>query len=119
MPFFVLAFSLITTLLIFGIIIYSVKSQKKMSNLQKNLDSSASHLEGSNRELLKTLNEHQKQQQRILRRLENLEAIVTSEAWDAIQSGEEEKKIQLHLKEVENEEPTLEEKADFIAKRVR
>lgn len=116
---FVLAFGLITTLMIFGMIIYGVKNQEKMSNLQKNLDTSAANLEGSAQEMLLALRESKEQQQGILNRLQNLEAIVASEAWDAIQAGEDEKKIDLLLEDKEENEPTPEEKAKIIAKRVR
>ena len=69
--------------------------------------------------MLHALNESKEQQERILSRLQNLEAIVASETWDTIQAGEDEKKIGLLLEDKEENEPTPEEKAKIIAKRVR
>lgn len=90
-----------------------------MQNLGENLDESTTVLKEDFKEIQKALEVNEKQQERILKRLENLETIVTSEAWDAIQTGEDENTIGLHLKDEEKAELDTEETARRIAKKIK
>ena len=90
-----------------------------MENLGDNLDESNMVLRRDFQEVQKTLKSSKIKQERILKRLENLETIVTSEAWDAIQAGEDEKTIGLHLNDEEENMPDTEEAAQRMAKKIR
>ena len=94
-----------------------------MRAIQEDLGMSATNLQGSVRDLLEALEESRNQQERITKRLENLETIVTSETWDAFKPDEKSDRIPDLLKEESpeelSEEPSAEEKARRIARRVR
>lgn len=68
---------------------------------------------------MKALKKSEEEKGKILEHLQNLEAIVTSEAWESIQNGEGAEGTQLHIEEAEPEELNDSDKAAKIAKRVR
>jgi len=119
----VLAMSLIVGMLLMGMIVFGARSRDQMRSIQEDLGMSATNLQGSVRDLLEALEESRNQQERITKRLENLETIVTSETWDAFKPDEKSDRIPDLLKEESpeelSEEPSAEEKARRIARRVR
>jgi len=119
----VLAMSLIVGMLLMGMIVFGARSRDQMRAIQEDLGMSATNLQGSVRDLLEALEESRNQQERITKRLENLETIVTSETWDAFKPDEKSDRIPDLLKEESpeelSEEPSAEEKARRIARRVR
>lgn len=115
----VLLLGALTALFLFGMIVFGVMNRKYMESLGENLDESTSVLRGDFKEIRRALEGSENQQERILKRLENLETIVTSEAWDAIKAGEDENTIGLHLNDEEEELPNAEETAHRIAKKIK
>jgi len=119
----VLAMSLVVGMLLMGMIVFGVRSRDQMRAIQEDLGMSATNLQGSVRDLLQALEESRNQQERITKRLENLETIVTSETWDALKDDEKSGRIPDLMKEEPSEElpqePSAEEKARRIARRVR
>ena len=113
----ILAVAFVTAFLLFGMIFYGTR--KQFHALQKELGASAMDIKGSAGDLVRALEKSQRQQEQVLSRLENLETIVTSEAWDALQAGEAEGRIALLLDDEVPEEPTTAEKARDLARRVR
>ncbi|GAB5409426.1 MAG: hypothetical protein BalsKO_17910 [Balneolaceae bacterium] len=83
------------------------------------LDKKANYLNSDTKELWKALKKSEEEKEKILERLQNLEAIVTSEAYESIKSGEESETIKLHLDEEKLKELKDSDKAAKIAKRVR
>lgn len=90
-----------------------------MQSMESNLKESTSVMKGDFKAIIKALEGNEKQQERILHRLENLETIVTSEAWDAIQAGEDEETIDLYLNEEEENVPDSEEAVKRMVKRIK
>lgn len=119
MAILVLAIGLVAAMLLFGMIVFGAKSRDQMRAIQQDLGTSATSLQGSVRELLEALEESRQQQERMTERLENLETIVTSEAWDALKAEAASTHSPDLLKDEEPDEPSAEEKASRIAKRVR
>ena len=115
----ILSLGSLTALVLFGMIFYGIKNRKYMESLGENLDESTTVLKGDFKEIRRSLEGNEKQQERILKRLQNLETIVTSEAWDAIQAGEDENTIGLHLNDEEEELPDAEEAARRIARKIK
>lgn len=115
----ILSLGTFTALALFGMIFYGIKNRKYMESLGENLDESTTVLKGDFKEIRRALEGNEKKQERILKRLENLETIVTSEAWDAIQAGEDENTIALHLNDEEEDLPDTEETARRIAKKIK
>jgi hypothetical protein len=119
----VLAMSLVVGMLLMGMIVFGARSRDQMRAIQEDLGMSATNLQGSVRDLLEALEESRNQQERITKRLENLETIVTSDMWDALKPDEKSGRIPDLLKEEPpeelSEEPSAEEKARRIARRVR
>jgi hypothetical protein len=115
----ILSLGSLTALVLFGMIFYGIKNRKFMESLGENLDESTTVLKGDFKEIRRALEGNEKQQDRILKRLQNLETIVTSEAWDAIQAGEDENTIGLHLNDDDEELPDAEEAARRIARKIK
>lgn len=109
----------ITTLILFAMIYFGAKSNKKMSDLDKSVSSTSSEMKDSLAKVLNSLENNQDQQQKILTRLQNLETIVTSEAWEAIKEGKDSEHINLLLEETDEQEISTEEKTEHIAKRIK
>lgn len=109
----------ITTLILFAMIYFGAKSNKKMSDLDKSVSSTSSEMKDSLAKVLNSLENNQDQQQKILTRLQNLETIVTSEAWEAIKEGKDSEHIELLLEETDEQEISTEEKTEHIAKRIK
>lgn len=114
-----LALALVTTALLFGTILFGAMNRKQMRGLQEDLDASTTSLQGNARDLLQALEQNQHQQERILRRLENLETIVTSEAWEVLQDSDDVEQARLLLNDAEPEEPDAEDLARHLARRTR
>lgn len=109
----------ITTLILFAMIYFGAKSNKKMSDLDKSVSSTSSEMKESLVKVLNSLEKNQDQQQKILTRLQNLETIVTSEAWEAIKEGKDSEHIDLLLEETDEQEISAEAKTEHIAKRIK
>lgn len=119
MTIILLAMGAITSLILFGMMYFGAKSRKQIDTLGKNVNTSTTEMKKNQEEVLKSLKSNQKQQENILTRLQNLETIVTSEAWDAINKKEDQEHIELLLKDDEEEEIGSEEKTQHIAKRIK
>lgn len=102
-----------------GMIIFGNRKTVEYEELEKTLDKKAKDHDLDAKELWKALKKSEEEKEQILKRLKNLETIVTSEAYEAIKSGEEPEKIQLHIEEEETEELNDSDKAAKISKRVR
>lgn len=116
LAYLIIAIALVIAFMLFGMIFYGAR--KQLLEIQSEIGASASELKGSAGELAQMLEESERQQERMINRLENLEAIVTSEAWDALQEGDEQE-ARLLLEDGSAEEPNAEEKANDLARRVR
>ncbi len=110
---------MVSLVLLMGIIIFGVKKSSEYKELQKLFGEKDKDLNSTVSELRKALKESKGENAQILERLKNLEAIVTSEAWDSIQSGEDAETTRLHIEVEEQEELNDSDKAARIAKRVR
>ncbi|MFY0684546.1 MAG: hypothetical protein JXR20_08340 [Balneola sp.] len=115
----VLAMGALTSLILFGMIYFGAKNSKQMDTLGKNVNSSTSEMKNNLEKVLNSIESNQEQQENILSRLQNLETIVTSEAWEAINKNEDPEYIDLLLKDDEEEEISSEEKTQNIAKRIK
>lgn len=109
----------ITTLILFAMIYFGAKSNKKMSDLDKSVSSTSSEMKESLVKVLNSLEKNQDQQQKVLTRLQNLETIVTSEAWEAIKEGKDSEHLDLLLEKTDEQEISTEEKTEHIAKRIK
>lgn len=114
-----LGMSMVSLLLLMGIIIFGTRKSSEFKELESVLGKKAQELNTDTQEILKALQKSEAEKEQILKRLQNLETIVTSEAWESIQSGEESETVQLHLEVEEPEELEDKDKAAKIAKRVR
>lgn len=114
-----LGMGMVSLLLLMGIIIFGTRKTSEYKELQKTLGKKSNELDSDAKELWKALKKSEVEKDKILERLQNLEAIVTSEAYEAIQSGEESETIKLHLEVEETEDLNDSDKAAKIAKRVR
>ena len=114
-----LATSMVSLLILMAIIIFGTRKSSEFKELEKEIGSKAGKLDSESKALWKALKESEAEKEKILERLKNLETIVTSEAWDAIQSGEGAEEIRLHLQEETPEEPSDIDKASSMAKKVR
>lgn len=110
---------MVSLVLLMGIIIFGVKKSSEYKELHKLFGEKDKDLNSTVNKLQKALETSEAEKTQILDRLKNLEAIVTSEAWDSIQSGEDAETTRLHIEEDEPEELTDSDKAARIAKRVR
>ncbi len=110
---------MVSLVLFMGILIFGIKRSSEFKEQAKIIDKKARYLDSDTKALWKALKESEAEKENILERLQNLEAIVTSEAYEAIKSGEEPENIRLHLEEEETEETSDADKAATIAKRVR
>ena len=119
MTLIVLAMGALTSLILFGMMYFGVKNSRQIDSLGINVSSSTSEMRHNQEKLLKSLESNQEQQESILTRLQNLETIVTSEAWDAIKQKESPEHIELLLNNEEDEKLSSEEKTQHIAKRIK
>lgn len=115
----VLALAGITSIFLFGMIYIGAKNRNQLESMESNLKESTSVMKGDFKEIIKALEGNDAQQERILKRLENLEIIVTSEAWDAIQAGAYQETINLHLEDEEEESFNSEEATQRIANKIK
>tara|TARA_R110000868_G_scaffold37111_14_gene131652 strand:- start:67436 stop:67801 length:366 start_codon:yes stop_codon:yes gene_type:complete len=113
-----LSAAMVSLVTFMGILILGVKKSSEFKEQAKIIDKKAKYLDSDSKELWKALKKSETEKEKIFERLQNLEAIVTSEAYEAIQSGEESETIKLHLEE-ESEELKDSDKAAKLAKRVR
>ena len=114
-----LGMAMVSLLLLMGFIIFGTKKSNEMKTLEKTFGKQSEDVKDYIKQLQSELKESKAEKQNILARLKNLEAIVTSEAYEAIKSGEESSTIGLHLENEEVEELDDAQKAANIAKRVR
>jgi len=119
MTIIVLAIGSLTSLILFNMIYFGAKNRKQIDNLGKNVNSSTSEMKNNLEKVLNSLKSNQEQQENILSRLQNLETIVTSEAWETIKKKEDPEYIDLLLKDDEEEEISSEEKTQNIAKKIK
>lgn len=75
---------------ILGIVFAGYKEWLKFKTKQQKLGTSTREVEATIRDLRRRLNDVEEERDALLKRVQNLETIVTSEAWDALQdtSGE-------------------------------
>lgn len=114
-----LGIAMVSLVTFMGILIFGVKKTSEFKELQKMLDRKAKYLDSNTTELWRAFKESEEENGKLLERLKNLEAIVTSEAYETIVSGDELNDIQIHLEDEEPEELNDSDKAEKIAKRVR
>lgn len=110
---------MVSLVLLMGFIIFGTRKSSEIKDLEQQLGIKARHLMSEADELRLALQKSEEQKEKMLQRLQNLEAIVTSEAWEAITNGEEDEKIQLHLDDEESQELDDADKVARLAKRVR
>ena len=103
-----------------AILMGGFKEWLKFKQKQDKLGASTDELEEEIRGLEKTLHERDERQQALERRIQNLETIVTSEAWDALVDGEPSPHMAdpLTLERPEQEED-LAARTEQIARRLR
>ena len=80
-----LGMSMVSLVVLMGIIIFGTRKTNEYKVLRKTLDKQAKEVDLDAKELLKVLKKSEEEKEKILERLQNLEAIVTSEAWESIQ----------------------------------
>ena len=110
---------MVSLLLLMGIIIFGTRKSNEMKEFEKTYGKQNEDVKDYLKQLQKELKESKEEKDKILERLKNLEAIVISEAYEAIKAGEDESTILLHLEEEEPSEMNDTDKAAQIAKRVR
>jgi sensor histidine kinase regulating citrate/malate metabolism len=113
-----LGMSMVSLVLLMAVIIFGTRKSSEMKEFEEKLGNKTGELDSNNQELWEALKESKANNAQLVERLQNLEAIVISEAWDAIRKGEDEQNIELHLDE-EPEELDDADKAAKIAKRIR
>jgi len=118
LAFFVIAIAALIALGLFGMIGIGIRNQRTLESTSIRLGDSASGLETTSRHLLETLDQLAGEQARLTQRMENVETIVTSEAWDAIHKGATAEEVGL-LEDESPPDPSSEAKASQIARRVR
>lgn len=114
-----LGMSMISLVLLMAIIVFGTRKSSEMKGLEKMLGEKTQDLESHSSELWRALKESEEEKEKILLRLQNLETIVTSEAWESINAGEDAQKIQLHLDEDKPEELNDADKAAKMVKKIR
>ena len=114
-----LGMSMLSLLILMGIIIFGTRKSSEKKDLEKMIAEKAGDLDSNSHELWKALKKSEEEKEQILQRVQNLEAIVTSETWESIKAGEDDDKIQLLIDEVDPKELNDAEKAAKMAKRVR
>jgi hypothetical protein len=115
----ILTLGSITTLILFSLFYFGAKNNKRMTELDDSLNLSSTETKQDLNKILKFLDSNKERQDRILDRLQNLETIVTSEAWEAIKEGKDSEHVKLLLQEEEVDEISNEDKAKNIAKRIK
>lgn len=114
-----LGMAMVSLVTLMGIIIFGTRKSSEMKEVEKMLAKRTRALDENSHELRKALKESEEEKEQMLQRLQNIEAIVTSEAWESITAGENKQNIQLHLDDEESEELNDADKAAKMAKRVR
>ena len=114
-----LIFGMFSLVLLMGVIIFGVRKSSEMKDLEKKLEKRDQNLDSVFNKLWEALEESEVEKEKILQRLENIEAIVTSESWETAKDKEREKKVELDLDNVEPEELDDIEKEARSSKRVR
>ena len=114
-----LSAAMVSLVIFMGILILGVKKSSEFKEQAKIIDKKAKYLDSDTKALWKALKASEAEKEEILQRLQNLEAIVTSEAWESIQAGEEPETIKLLLDDEESQELSDADKATQMAKRVR
>ena len=115
----VLIIGSITSLILFSMIYFGVRNNKQMNELDKNMNSSTSEMTNNLKKVLESLESNKEQQNKIIERLQNLETIVTSEAWVAINDENDAKNLEIFLENENTDEISTEEKAQNLAKRIK
>ncbi len=111
--------AMICFVIFMGIVIFGGRKTAEYKELQKTLGKQTNDLDLNAKELWKALKKSEQEKEKILERLQNLEAIVTSEAYESIKAGEDTETIKLHLDEEAPKELKDSDKAANMAKRVR
>ena len=114
-----LGMGIVSTLLLIGIIIIGTRQSSEFKELEATIGKRSRKINSDNRELWKALKQSEEEKKMLLKRLENLETIVTSETWESVRAGEDKETIQLTLEEKESVELNDADKAEKIAKWVR
>ncbi len=95
------------------------RRDRAIERAQRTIDVSAAEFRELQASLKQVLEAHTEEQERNRQRLENLEAIVTSQAWDAVQAGTEAREKGLLLEERAEIEMSDEKKVSTLARRIR
>ena len=114
-----LGMGMVSFLIFIGMIVVGSRKASEYIELQKSLGKKAINLDSNTKELWKALEKSEEEKGKILERLRNLEAIVTSEAYEAIKSGNDSDSLRIHLQDETLVELDDSDKAAEIAKRVR
>lgn len=110
---------MISGVLLMGIIIFGTRKSSEIKELEKRLGKKVQDLDSNSSDLWKALEKSEEEKEKIFERLQNLEAIVTSEAWETVQGGEDGQAIRFHRDEDRPEDLENVEKAAKMAKRIR
>jgi peptidoglycan hydrolase CwlO-like protein len=106
-----------------GIALGGFSEWLKFKSKQERLGASTHELEGTVADLREALEDSEAKRRRLTERVQNLETIVTSEAWDALHEGEEQPALRGDGRAASDEEtlpePGAPEKAEHLAKRVK
>ncbi|HCD53462.1 MAG TPA: hypothetical protein DEQ34_13520 [Balneolaceae bacterium] len=111
--------SMVSLVLLMGIIIFGTRRSNEYKEIEKTLGKKTRDIDSDTKELWIAFKKSEEEREKLVQRLQNLEAIVTSEAWESIQKGDESDHIKIHLQEQEKDELSDIEKAGKLAKRVR
>ena len=111
--------SMVSLVLLMGIIIFGTRRSNEYKEIEKTLGKKTRDIDSDTKELWIAFKKSEEEREKLVQRLQNLEAIVTSEAWESIQKGDESDHIKIHLQEQETNQVSDIEKAGKLAKRVR
>lgn len=98
-----LGLAMLSLVSLMGIIIFGVKKTSETKALEKMLAQKAKLLENNSEELRKAFEESEEVKKQMIQRIQNLEAIVTSEEWEAKATDEDLGEIQVDLDDIPDE----------------
>ncbi|MAO63988.1 MAG: hypothetical protein CL666_03220 [Balneola sp.] len=113
-----LGMGMFSLVMLITVIIFGTRKSSEMKALENMLAEKTKLLNSDTNALRKALIKSEEEKEQILHRLQNLEAIVTSEAWE-FKKGGDDQRIQLDLHDDELQEMSDSDKAAKMAKQVR
>jgi hypothetical protein len=114
-----LGLGMLSLVAMMGIIIFGTKKSSEMKAIEKMVAKKVRIMDTSANELQKALQESEEEKDQMLQRLQNLEAIVTSEIWESANADNSTNKIELDLNIADDEVLNNELKAANLAKKLR